>query len=88
MTQFSEDQLKWYDRVNKARPTHIPHGLNADNIHEHMRKLMPRSWRLEGNTLIGMTEMGPLVQKIPTDYILVGTDNKGLPIFEKVILSK
>ena len=85
---FSEDQLKWYDRYNKARPTHIPHGITAENINEHMKRLQPESWRLEGNQLIGMTEMGPLVQTIPTDYILTGTDDEGLPIFEKIVLQK
>lgn len=85
---FSEDQLKWYDRYNKARPTHIPHGVNSDELDKHMRRLQPESWRLEGNQLIGMTEMGPLVQVIPPDVILTGTDEDGLPIFEKVVLQK
>jgi hypothetical protein len=85
---FGEDQLKWYDKVNRARPTHIPHGVSADNVETHMRKLKPYSWKLEGNVLVGMTDMGPLKQRIPTDVILIGTDDEGLPIFSKVILSK
>lgn len=82
--QFSEDQLKWYDKVGKARPTHIPHGITSENINEHMKRLMPNKWELKGNLLIGETEMGPLVQRIPTDYILTGTDDQGYPIFAKV----
>lgn len=84
---FSEDQLKWYDKVNKARPTHIPHGINSEDVGDHMRELKPHSWRLEGNKLIGETDMGPLVQMIPTDYICTGTDDKGLPVLKKVVLS-
>lgn len=84
---WSESQLKWYDRINQARPTHIAHGVNAEDLSEHMKELKPNQWRLEGNQLIGMTDMGELVQNIPTDYILTGTDDKGLPVFEKVVLS-
>lgn len=83
---WSEDQLKWYDKMGRARPTHISHGINLDDIDQHMKKLQPNSWRLEGNKLIGQTDMGPLVQFIPTDYILKGTDDEGLPIFERVVL--
>lgn len=83
---FSEDQLKWYDKYNKARPTHIPHNISTDDLEKHMRKLQPKKWRLEGNRLIGMTEMGPLVQTIPPQYILKGTDKDGLPIFEEIVL--
>ncbi len=86
MAEFSDDMLKWYDRVGKARPTHIAHGITSDNINEHMRELRPSSWRLEGNMLIGQTEMGPLHQTIPTDVILTGTTEDGLPIFTQVIL--
>jgi hypothetical protein len=86
--EWSESQLKWYDRHNKARPTHISHGVNTEDLDAHMKQLMPNTWRLEGNTLIGETEMGPLVQQIDPEYILSGTDEKGLPIFTKVVLSK
>lgn len=82
---WGEDQLKWYDKVQKARPTHIPHGVNADNIQDHMKRLMPNNWRLEGNVLVGQTDMGELRQTIPTDYILKEVKD-GLPVFEKVVL--
>jgi hypothetical protein len=49
-----------------------------------MRELLPHTWKLEGNKLTGMTEMGPLVQMIPTDYVLKGMDDSGKPIFAKV----
>lgn len=81
---FSEDQLKWYDKMGKARPTHIAHGITSDNLNEHMRKLKPTKWKLVGNQLHGQTEMGELVQTIPPEFILKGEDENGLPIFEKV----
>lgn len=83
---WSEAQLKWYDKVNKARPTHIPHGTSADDIHKHMKKLQPSKWRQEGNRLIGETEAGTIVQFIPTDVQLKGTDEQGLPILERIVL--
>lgn len=83
---WSEEQLKWYDKVQKARPTHIPHGISSDNINEHMKQLKPHKWELKGNVLIGQTDMGPLVQTIDPKYILKGTDENGLPIFEEVVI--
>ncbi len=86
MSGFSEDQLKWYDKIGKARPTHIAHGISSDNINEHMRELKPYNWALKGNVLHAETDMGPLVQKIPPEYILKGEDENGRPQFEKVKL--
>lgn len=85
---FSETELKWFDRHNKRRPESISHGVSPDDISGRMRQLKPYSWRLKGNQLIGMTEMGPLVQNIPPDRILVGQDEQGLPRFERVIVQK
>ena len=51
-----------------------------------MKQLKPNSWKLEGNKLIGETEYGPLVQFIPTDRVLTGTDDNGLPIFKQIVI--
>lgn len=72
-------------KLGAAPPVAIPHGTDED-IRDKLTPLKPNSWKLEGNKLTGMTEMGLLVQMIPTDYILTGTDEKGLPVFKKVIL--
>jgi hypothetical protein len=72
-------------KLGAAPPTATPHGTDAE-ISENLKKLMPNSWRMEGNQLIGQTDMGPLVQFIDPAYILTGTDARGLPVFEKVIL--
>lgn len=74
-----------YERWGKQPPTHDPHGTDKD-IKENMKPLRPTKWRQEGNKLIGDTEMGRVVQFVPTDMILQGTDEKGLPILKKVVL--
>lgn len=83
---FSEDQLKWYDKVGKGRPTHISHGITSDNINDHMKQLKITNWHLRGNQLHGETEMGPFVQGIPTNVILSGEDENGMPIFKQIEL--
>lgn len=80
----SEQELRWFDRHNKRRPESISHGVGPDDIANRMRQLKPHSWKLRGNQLIGMTDMGPLAQTIPTDRILVGTDEHGLPKFRRI----
>lgn len=70
-------------KLGAAPPIATPH-VTEEEILKNMKQLKPNSWRLEGNKLIGDTEMGRLVQFIPTDYICKGTDDKGLPILEKI----
>lgn len=76
----------FYRKHGKEPPKHFEHGTE-DDIKANMKLLKPSSWRLEGNKLIGETEMGPLVQTIPTDYIMTGVGDDGLPQFAKVVLS-
>lgn len=75
----------FYRKHGKAPPKHWEHGTEQE-IRENMVRLRPGSWRLEGNQLIGQTELGTLVQTVPSDVILVGTDDDGLPMFKRVIL--
>ncbi len=75
----------FYRKHGKAPPKHWEHGTEQE-IRENMVRLRPGSWRLEGNQLIGQTELGTLVQTVPTDVILTGTDDDGRPIFKKVVL--
>lgn len=81
----NEQELKWFDKVGKARPTHDAHGT-AEDIRANLKQLLPHNWVLRGNQLEGETEHGMLVQTIPTDYILIGTDDHGLPVFRKVVI--
>jgi len=64
-------------------PQREAHGTDED-IRKNLKPLMPRNWRQEGNRLIADTDMGVLSQPIPTNKILTGTDDKGLPIFRTV----
>jgi hypothetical protein len=80
---MDEKTLKEFQKWGKTPPSREAHGLE-DDIRKNLRKLLPNSWKLEGNKLTGMTEVGPLVQFIPTDYICRGTDKDGLPILDKI----
>lgn len=82
---LNDNEKEMYERWGKNPPTHDPHGT-AEDIKENMKPLRPTKWRQEGNKLIGDTEMGRVVQFVPTDMILQGTDEKGLPILKKVVL--
>jgi hypothetical protein len=71
--------------LHQAAPEAIAHATEEE-ILQNMKRLQPKSWILRGNVLEGMTEQGKLVQTIPPDYILEGTDEKGLPKFRKIVL--
>lgn len=67
-------------------PTSTHHGFEAD-IEASRHPLEPTHWRQEGNKLIGTIDnVGEFVNFLPTDVILTGTDENGLPVFRKVIL--
>lgn len=83
---YNDRELKDFDYWRIPRPSHNAHGTDAE-IRGNLRSLQPRNWRQQGNQLIADTDMGPLVQTIPTNYLLDGTDDNGLPRFRKVILS-
>jgi len=74
---------KEFQKWNKKPPTSKDHGTE-DEIADKMERLMPETWRQEGNLLIGETKVGKLVQRVPVDRILVGTDEDGMPKFEKI----
>ena len=80
----SQATLDWYDRHGLKRPEHISHELTPDDIAKRVQSVNPRNWRQEGNKLIADTDVGELVNPIPTSHILTGTDEKGLPVFKKV----
>jgi hypothetical protein len=80
---FDDYVLKWFERNGLQKPEHIPHGKQAD-LEARLVPATVSSWRLEGNQLIAETNYGPHVQTIPTDYILVGTDENNLPVLKKI----
>lgn len=59
------------------------HG-NIPDDNSHLKPLKTWGWKLEGNQLSCLTDMGPLTQTIPMGYICEGTDDKGLPLLRKI----
>lgn len=85
MPKYYHPDTDFFVKRNLPAPTAVPHGFDED-IREKLKAQKPTEWRLEGNKLIGKTEMGDVAQYIGTDYILKGTDENGLPILEKIVL--
>lgn len=83
-----EKIVQQYSRWGKKPPTVHEHGVTRQDILDYLaaNPLQITDWHMEGNKLIGDTEFGPFVQFLPTDYILSGIDEKGLPILTKVVL--
>jgi hypothetical protein len=83
-----ENELKWFDKNGVARPSHEEHGV-IDTFENPLSDKMvsghARNWSLSGNELSCDTDFGPMTQTISSDYILLGTDEKGLPILKKVL---
>jgi hypothetical protein len=83
-----EKELKEFDYWKVARPSHEPHGVQDTWENPLSKQLVsgnPRNWRLSGNQLTCDTDFGPLTQTIPSDHILIGEDDKHLPIFKKLV---
>lgn len=84
-----EKELKWFERIKKAPPSHEEHGVVDTWEHPLSESLLPsnpRNWRLSGNELSCDTDFGPLTQRIPPNYILLGEDKAHLPILKKLVL--
>ena len=85
MPKYYHPQTDQMRKLDVALPTADAHGTDEE-IRKNLKPLKPSEWRLEGNELIGMTDMGELRQTIPPDYICYGVDDSGLPILKKVVL--
>lgn len=80
---MDNETLKQYKNWGATPPSHDPHGGTIDEVLARAEQLLPNEWWLEGNVLKGKTRVGTLAQRIPTNYILKGTED-GLPVFEKI----
>jgi len=83
---YTDNYIAWFNRMNVPEPVHLEHGIDTKDISKNLKRLNTTNWKLEGNTLTAETEMGKLVQKIPTDYVLIGEDSEGLPILKKIVV--
>jgi len=80
---MSPDDLKLFKEWGVPLPTRDAHGTE-DDIRQNLKSVKPTNWRMEGNMLKADTELGELAQPLPTNLILTGTDDQGLPTFKQI----
>lgn len=76
---------RWYIKNGVAPPEHSAHGT-PDEIRANLKPAKVTKWHLDGNKLVAETELGPVVNYLPPEYILRGVDESGLPILTKLVL--
>ena len=81
----NENELKQFDRWGVERPSHEEHG---EFTPEQLIPFEATRWWLEGDMLYAEGNHGIVANKIPTDYICTGIDDKALPILKKVAINK
>lgn len=86
MAEYFHPDHDFYAKHDVTPPSVSPHGTEED-LRDKLKPLKLHSWRQEGNLLIAQSDMGQVVNHIPTDTIMTGLDNNGLPIFAKVTIN-
>ncbi len=81
---MSPEEIEQFQQWGKPLPTRDAHGT-PEEIRSNLEQAKPTNWRMEGNKLVADTQFGPLAQYLPTDVILTGTDDEGMPTFRKVV---
>lgn len=84
--QPDAQESRFYDKLGIEPPTSVSHGVRDEDTRGRLLPANPRDWRLEGNVLHCMTDHGPVAQTIPTDYIMRGIGEDGLPVLTKIAL--
>jgi hypothetical protein len=74
-----------YDALGITPPTSQGHGTEAD-IRANMQRATPIRWFQRGNELVADTDLGEVVNLLPTDIHLTGVDDRNLPILTKMVL--
>lgn len=75
-----------YEALGVEPPKVYEHGVTIEDIRANMKQAVCTNWRLVGNILHCDTDLGPLAQTIPPDYVLRGVDENNLPILTKLNL--
>lgn len=78
-----EADKKLYSRLGLEQPQHIPH-ITEDELRQRIKIEANHKWSQVGNRLICECEIGKHSTLVPTDVLLKGTDDKGLPILTKI----
>lgn len=82
---MSPDQIELFKNWQLPLPTRELHGT-PDDIRGNLKSINPRNWRQQGDKLIAETDIGPLINFLPTNIQLQGTDEDGLPTFKKLMV--
>lgn len=83
MNDYKAPDTDWFLKRNLTPPSTTAHGTD-ESIRENLTPLKTWNWKLVGNQLECETNQGKLVQTIPTGYICLGDDDKGMPILKKI----
>lgn len=85
---MSPQELEDFKNWQVPLPSRDPHGTDssAQPISSNLQKVELSNWRLKGNKLTADTQFGEYVYLIPSDYIMKGTNDAGLPILEKIVI--
>lgn len=78
-----EDGSLDYEALGVVPPQSFPHGSD-DDIRENMQVAKAKRWFQRGNELVAETDLGEVVNFIPTDMMLTGVDENNLPILKKL----
>lgn len=74
-----------YEELGLTPPESIKH-LTEDELRDMLKVKSSHRWSQRGNILHCTCEIGSHSTRIPTNQILQGTDEKGLPILKKIAL--
>ena len=75
---------KFYNLNGVEPPTRTIHELSGNDLSQKVKPLSMTNWRQEGNRLIADTEMGQVVNIIPTNCLFAGVDESGKPKLTKI----
>lgn len=81
---MTPEEIKNFQDWGQPLPTRDAHVTEDEVQSELGKKVQPTNWRMQGNKLMADVPGGVMVQYLPTDYILKGTDETGLPILVKI----
>lgn len=81
--QQPKDPNRFYTKNGVEPPEHIAH-LSGEEIAELLKDVKHGKWTQQGNMIrCGNCPM-PHASPIPVDYLLMGTDDNGNPILQKL----
>ena len=83
----TKEPENWYDRIGVDRPEHIPF-MTEEELEKKFRNIRESTihgnWKQQGNYLFCTKCPNQHGDFISPSYLLKGTDDKGLPILEKI----